>query len=184
MRPASVASLNCFLDHARTIAISGRSYRIKDHAAIAEKEDKTKRRNLSPTNLRLQNRRAEWLAFNSSGSARFHLTAYTLWTSMNSRAKDDWPFDHPRNCGSLTTRQILDGSEPILVVSHDADDHAWQFIGVSDASIADGRIVCLEEIVRLDPTILEVANLPPGWQAVRDEACGQWSRRLRPPDIE
>jgi hypothetical protein len=103
---------------------------------------------------------------------------------MKSKATDNWPFDQPRNCSTLTMRQILDGSEPILLVSHDADDHGWQFIGISDASVADGRLVCLEEIVRLDPTVLEVADLPPGWQAVRDEVGGQWSRRLRAPDLK
>jgi hypothetical protein len=103
---------------------------------------------------------------------------------MNLKTTDNWPFDQPRNCAALTMRQILDGSEPILLVSHDADDHGWQFIGISDASVADGKIVCLEEIVRLDPTVLEVASLPPGWQAVRDKVGGQWSRRLRPPDLK
>ena len=43
------AILNRFLHHAQTIAINGRSYRLKQ--------------NPSPTNLRPQNRRAEWLAF-------------------------------------------------------------------------------------------------------------------------
>jgi hypothetical protein len=78
----------------------------------------------------------------------------------------------------------LDGSEPILLVSHDADDHGWQFIGTTDASVADGRIVCFEEIVELDPTVLEVADLLPGWQAIRDEVGGTWTRRLRPSDFD
>jgi hypothetical protein len=103
---------------------------------------------------------------------------------MTSIPTDEWPFDQPRNCATLTMRQVLDGSEPILLVTHDADDHGWQFIGVSDASLADGRIVCLEEIVRLDPTVLEVADLPPGWQAFRDDVGGEWTGRLRPPDEE
>ena len=103
---------------------------------------------------------------------------------MSSKTTDNWPFDQPRNCAALTMRQILDGSEPILLVSHDADDHGWQFIGISDASVADGKIVCLEEIVRLDPTVLEVADLPPGWQAVRDQVGGQWSRRICPSDLK
>jgi hypothetical protein len=30
-------------DHAQTIAITGRSYRLKDHAAVAGKEDKNKK---------------------------------------------------------------------------------------------------------------------------------------------
>jgi len=81
-------------------------------------------------------------------------------------------------------RQVLDGTEPILLVSHDADDHGWQFIGTSDASAADGKVVCLEHIVRLDPTVLEVADLPPGWQAVRERVGGAWTRRERPPDSD
>ena len=81
-------------------------------------------------------------------------------------------------------RQILDGSEPILLVAHDADDHAWQFIGTSDASVIDGRIVCLQEIVKLDPTVLDVADLPPGWQAIREEVGGEWTRRQCPEDLD
>jgi hypothetical protein len=103
---------------------------------------------------------------------------------VKSNSIKTWPFDQPRNCATITMRQVLDGSEPILLVSHDADDHAWQFIGTTDASVPDGRVVCLEEMVRLDPTVLEVADLPPGWQAIRDKAGGHWSRRLHPPDFE
>jgi len=103
---------------------------------------------------------------------------------INSNPKDIWPFDQPRNCATLTMRQVLDGSEPILLVAHDADDHAWQFIGSSNAAVADARVVCLEEIVQHDPTVLEVADLLPGWQAVRDEVGGTWRRELRPPDLE
>jgi hypothetical protein len=78
-------------------------------------------------------------------------------------------------------RQVMDGQQPILLVVHDADDHGWQFIGSSDASMEDALLVCLENIVRLDPTVLEVADLPPGWQAIRDAVGGAWSRRERPP---
>ncbi len=79
-------------------------------------------------------------------------------------------------------RQILDRTEPILCVTHDADDHGWQFIGSTDASVSDGRVVCLEEMVHLDPSVLEVADLPPGWQAVRDRVGAPWMRRPRPAD--
>lgn len=79
-------------------------------------------------------------------------------------------------------RQVLDGFEPILMVTHDMDDHGWQFIGTSDANIEDGRVVCLEEIVRLDPTLLEIADLPPGFRAVRRYPGDQWSRHPSPAD--
>lgn len=100
---------------------------------------------------------------------------------MKSNQTDNWPFDQPRNCATFTTRQVLEDSEPILLVSHDADDHGWQFIGVSDASMADAILVCLEEIVQLDPTVLEVADLAPGWQAIRTVVGGAWLRREHPP---
>lgn len=95
---------------------------------------------------------------------------------------DDWPFDQPRNCTTITMRQVLDGLEPILLVSHDIEDHCWQFIGTTDANVADGRVVCLEHMADLDPTVLEVADLPPGWQAVRDEVGEPWRRRPCPPN--
>jgi hypothetical protein len=90
------------------------------------------------------------------------------------------PFDQPRNCTTVTMRQVLEGIEPILLVSHDADDHGWQFIGITHAYVADGRVVCLEEIVRLDPTVAEVADLQPGWQALRDDIGAPWTRRPAP----
>jgi DNA replication protein DnaC len=41
--PTADAILDRFLRHAQTIAITGRSYRLKDHAAVAGKEDKSKK---------------------------------------------------------------------------------------------------------------------------------------------
>jgi len=100
---------------------------------------------------------------------------------MNSNKTDTWPFDEPRNCAAFTMRQVMDGSEPILLVSHDADDHGWQFIGSSEASMADAMIVALESVAKIDPTILEVADLEPGWQAIRTTVGGVWTRREQPP---
>jgi hypothetical protein len=37
--PTGGGILDRFLHHAQTIAITGRSYRLKDHAAVAGKED-------------------------------------------------------------------------------------------------------------------------------------------------
>jgi hypothetical protein len=104
--------------------------------------------------------------------------------NLNRVQTDDWPFDQPWNCATLTMRRVLDGSEPILLVAHDSDDHAWQFIGTSDASVEDGRLVCLQEILELDPTVREVADLAPGWQAIREQVGGAWTRRPTPPDSD
>jgi len=41
--PTAGAILDRFLHHAQTIAITGRSYRLKDHSTVAGKEDKNKK---------------------------------------------------------------------------------------------------------------------------------------------
>jgi len=41
---------------------------------------------------------------------------------------DDWPFDQLPNCAVITLRRIVFGSAPILHVTHDRDDHGWQFL--------------------------------------------------------
>jgi hypothetical protein len=94
----------------------------------------------------------------------------------------NWPFDQPRNCATFVMRQVLEGSESILSVTHYADDHSWSFVGTTDANVEDAMLVCLERVVDLDPTILEVADMAPGWRATRRVVGGPWSRSMSPPD--
>ena len=93
---------------------------------------------------------------------------------------DDWPFDQPRNCAVITLRQILDGSEPVLHVSHDLDDHGWQFLGLGDAEIEDAAVVSFQLIVDRDGSVRELADLPPGWHAWRGSALEPWMRAPNP----
>jgi len=97
---------------------------------------------------------------------------------MSSLPDNPWPFDQPQNCVTFTTRQVLEGSEPILEVYHDADDHGWQFIGSSGGSFENAKVVALEEIVAMDRTVLEVADLLPGWKAFRTSHEMPWQRQL------
>jgi hypothetical protein len=89
---------------------------------------------------------------------------------------DDWPFDQPPNCAVITLRPIVFESAPILRVTHDSDDHGWQFLGLEDARVEDASVVCLSEILRLDPSIRELADLPPGWHAWRRAVGVPWTR--------
>ena len=41
------------------------------------------------------------------------------------------------------------------------------------------RIVALSEIVDIDESVVQVADLPMGWQAVRSDLVGQWVGRRR-----
>jgi len=89
---------------------------------------------------------------------------------------DPWPFDQPRDCAVLITREVLERGEPVLHVTHDSDDHSWQFIGSSGGTRENGCVIALHEAVELDPSILQLADLPPGWHAVRDSVEQPWKR--------
>jgi hypothetical protein len=91
-----------------------------------------------------------------------------------SQANDDWPFDQPPNCAVITLKGIAFEGKPILHVVHTKDDHGWQFLGWEDADIEQAAVLSLEEVVRLDPSINLLANLPPGWHAWRRSINEQW----------
>jgi hypothetical protein len=94
-------------------------------------------------------------------------------------ANIDWPFDQARDCAVITLRSIVFGGSPILHVTHDEDDHGWQFLGAGVADEKDAAVVGLEEIVQSDPSVLEVANMPPGWHAWRRSKSSPWERAPR-----
>jgi hypothetical protein len=99
---------------------------------------------------------------------------------LSTMADADWPFDLPQNCASFTLRSIVFDGSPMLYVSHDADDHGWQFLDGKPIDIANGALVGLGTIVRHDPSVLELADMPPGWSATRETKDSPW-RRV-PPD--
>jgi hypothetical protein len=67
---------------------------------------------------------------------------------------DSWPFDQPRKCAVFTTRQVVERREPILYVTHDAEDQGWQLIGSSIDTAENQMIIALYEAVQLDPSLL------------------------------
>jgi hypothetical protein len=96
----------------------------------------------------------------------------------------EWPFDQPRNSASFSLRSIVFQGAPILYVSHDADDHGWQFLDGGDVTEADACLIALQEAVTLDRSVLELADLPPGWVAWRRSPSDPWQRAPHPPEPE
>jgi hypothetical protein len=77
---------------------------------------------------------------------------------------------------SIQTAEVFDQKEPILYVSHDADDGLWQLIGASDADPATAELSRLHHAVEHDPTLLEVLDLKPGENAYRTGPDQPWTR--------
>jgi hypothetical protein len=96
-------------------------------------------------------------------------------TSMHRRTESDWPFQGPRNLAVFTIRQVIERERPILRVSHDVDGD-WQFLDWPTPLESDARLLSLAEIVELDDSILDVADLPLGWKAVRRGPDEPWIR--------
>lgn len=93
---------------------------------------------------------------------------------MSNSSGRDWPFADPKNVAVFSTKEISQKKKPILWVSHDFDDGAWQFTSGESMAEIEPTIVSLERMVRIDPSIKELANLPLGWKATRECADSTW----------
>src|SRR4051812_5693659 len=96
--------------------------------------------------------------------------------AFGAKSEPEWPFDQPPNCLAFSLRSIVFDGQPILYVTHDEDDHGWQFLDGKTPDMANAAVVSLSNIVKLDPSVLAVADLPPGWRAWRDSADADWKR--------
>jgi hypothetical protein len=90
-----------------------------------------------------------------------------------------WLFVDPPNVAVITVAQITDSDHPVLYVSHDADDGAWQFLTGGPLTETDARVVSLRSMLQRDPSLVELADLPRGWIAWRDDRTCTWQRAAR-----
>lgn len=91
--------------------------------------------------------------------------------------KSEWPFGDSPESLAYTLSGIMDGKTAIRLVYHDADDESWQFLD-DGSPIPDsaGLAVDLADVVNLDPSVRELADLPVGWFAWRQTSESQWQR--------
>jgi hypothetical protein len=89
-----------------------------------------------------------------------------------------WYFDQPPDAAVLLSRSVAKAGRPILFVAHDADDHGWQFLDGA-APPSEVILVSMREAVDLDPSVLALADLPPGGCARRESLHHPWIRASR-----
>jgi hypothetical protein len=92
----------------------------------------------------------------------------------------DFKFLEERGLRAFTTRQVLQG-QPITYVYHN-EQGDWQFMSDSKPNVKDARIVCLEDITRLDPSINDIYYLPFGWYAWRNSREEKWVAEKLPEE--
>ena len=92
---------------------------------------------------------------------------------------DEWPFSDPPNVAVFTVQAVFAGTT-IRLVRHDVDEdecECWQFLTGEPISMSDAMLVGLNTIVKVDPTVRDLADLPVGWQAERESIGDPWTRK-------
>ncbi len=74
----------------------------------------------------------------------------------------------------VTQRRIITRTASICIVLHTATDE-WFFLSNTTSDELDPSITTtLDAVLKLDPTILRLAELPKGWRADRNTAADAW----------
>jgi hypothetical protein len=92
---------------------------------------------------------------------------------------EEWLFDQAPNVAAVTSAAVLDGAPILLVVHYSADD-SWAFLDGHSFHVAKGRLIGMGEAFRIDPSLAEIADLPPGWVAKRTHVGAAWVRAADP----
>lgn len=116
----------------------------------------------------------------TAAEARAHEDLPFVWavadTVMDRDGRAAWLRHWLLRTNSIATAPVMAGAEPILYVSHDADDGMWQVIGTSDGTVDNGRVGHLFHLADADPTIVSVLDLEAGESATRDRIGEPWTR--------
>ena len=85
------------------------------------------------------------------------------------------------NTAVFTTSFVLNGND-ITTVYHDKEDGAWQFMSSDKYENFEtvAKVVSLNEIVEMDSSILEIADLPLGYYAFRKSKKDLWVIKPNP----
>jgi len=87
-----------------------------------------------------------------------------------------WPFPDPKDAQVITVLSIIERAEPVRYVCRVEGKHSWQFLDGGPVDPEEARAVTLGEMVEFDESLRDLADLPVGWYAWRDEAGEPWSR--------
>ena len=91
-------------------------------------------------------------------------------------------FKDSLNTAVFTTTFVIKDKKDITYVTHDIEDGAWQFFSsdVFDNYEDVAMIVGLGEIIKIDKTILDIADLLLGHAAIRQSAGDKWTIKRLP----
>ena len=88
-------------------------------------------------------------------------------------------FKESDNTAVFTTKFVITDHKDITTVTHDKEDGAWQFFSNDHFDHLEdvAKVVALGEIIEMDSTLLDLADLPPGFSAHRKFKGDKWVRK-------
>jgi hypothetical protein len=75
---------------------------------------------------------------------------------------------------ALTSKYVIQHNSPIVFIAHH-EDGIWEFWGKEIIDESEIIVVSLRQIIQIDPTILEVADLPVEFNAIRESKESPWA---------
>ena len=93
------------------------------------------------------------------------------------------PWDDPHDVAVTTTQEVIDGKLPVVFVTRDegvGGMGGWQFLDAAPLDQREPVCIAKEDLLKLDPTLAEVTDLPVGWFAKRESPGGPWERGPMP----
>ena len=80
---------------------------------------------------------------------------------------------------AITTVSVASKAKPVLLVIHQDGHGGWQFMDGGDVTATKPHVIPKDELLKLDPTLKEVTDLPVDWEARRSSASSPWVRTKR-----
>ena len=84
-----------------------------------------------------------------------------------------YQFAEPENTACFSCKHIFHEAADILMATHDVDG-GWQFLCGGDHVEADAMIVGMGEVVKVDPSVNALYEMPKGIGAFRDNPDSEW----------
>lgn len=103
--------------------------------------------------------------------------------STHTHSFANWPFADPVSTGAFCTALVAREHYPALRVVHDHDGD-WQFLDATTDDPGEPVLLCLGCVFESDPTLAEIADLPRGWAACREQPGAAWERWQKEPEDE
>jgi hypothetical protein len=106
-----------------------------------------------------------------------------FWASNDPKSSlFNWKFPDPPHARVYLSEAVHKKTEPVVFVSHDTEDGAWQFLGDSMSDGGGPIISCFHHPIDHDPSLIELSDLPSGWYAERRRVGEPWIRKKLTPD--